>query len=194
MNQELTKFNPGSLASINPEVIDAVVSISDDDVKWVKIAAGGFYDGDKLFAEEMRGVIFDFKPYWIRWTPGKPPEKIPFTAMDLQPEGFELRLDLKVALPSEEFIGLSLAPSSARSFSRYMRRVQSARLILSEIVTLFSVKIVTNKNAQKFALVQFDFVAEKGTAGSKTKRENQPTSDPYYEPPESQEEIEDIPF
>ena len=149
---------------VTPEVVDAIISISDADVLWLKISEGGFLNGDVFMAPELTGVIFDIKPYWIRWSTTEAPEKIPFRKLEDQPEGFELRTDLKVSLRHGELIGLSLAPSSARNFSRYLRRLQGLRLLVSEVVTIMRPRSVTNKMKQKFCILDFEVVTP--TAGS----------------------------
>ncbi len=140
---------------IDAEAARQIISITDDDVLWVKPIEAGFSAGDNIIPE-LRGVIFDTKVYWIHWPVTGAPEKVPFTSMDEQPEGFELRCDIKMALVDGELVGLSLAPSSARSFSRYMRRLQSARLPIDEVVTVARTRAVTNKNKQKFVIVDFE--------------------------------------
>ncbi len=160
MNEHALVTTEGRMLAvkIDPDTIESIISISDDDVLWLKIAEGGFLDGDDFLTAELRGIVFDIKPYWIRWNIGEPPEKIPFRSMDDQPEGFELRTDLKIKLLDDELVGLSLAPSSSRNFSRYMRRLQGLRLPISEIVTSFSTRAVVNKQKQKFTILDFDFI------------------------------------
>ena len=166
---------------IDPEIVESVISISDDDVLWLKIAEGGFLDGDNFMAPEIRGIVFDIKPYWIKWNIGEPPEKIPFRSMDDQPEFFELRTDLKVSLIDGELVGLSLAPSSSRNFSRYMRRLQSMRLPISEVITVFTTRAVVNKQKQKFVMLDFDVIPPK--AGPEKAKQ-----------PQDQGDVEDVPI
>lgn len=146
---------------ITPDIVEQVVSITNDDVVWLKIAENGFLEGEEPLCTELRGTIFDATPYWIRWTAAGPPEKLLYRQMADQPEGFELRCDLKIRASHGELIGLSLAPSSARSFSRYVRRLQALRLDPADVVTVLSTRTVTNKKAQRFTVVVFDFVPPK---------------------------------
>lgn len=164
MNEHALVTTDGRMVAIkiDEDIIESVISISDDDVLWLKIAEGGFLDGDNDFlAAELRGIVFDIKPYWIQWLIGEPPIKLPFRSMDDQPEGFELRTDLKIKLIDDELVGLSLAPSSTRNFSRYMRRLQSMRLPISEVITVFTTRAVTNKQKQKFTMLDFDVIPPK---------------------------------
>lgn len=188
-NQALVTTD-GSLVAVRvtPEIVDAVISISDDDVLWLKFSEGGFFNGDNFMAAEIQGVIFDVKPYWIRWLMAEPPDKIPFRSMDDQPEGYELRTDLKVSLRHGELVGLSLAPSSVRNFSRYARRVKGLHLGINDVVTIFSPRAVTNKQKQKFCILDFDLVPPKA-ANFRPGPEPEP-------PPISMDDIsfDDVPF
>jgi hypothetical protein len=160
MNNQALVTREGFMVAveIDPETIRQVISISDDDVLWLKISEAGFHADDTFMAQELNGVILNAKAYWIQWTPGQPPDKIPFRTMDDQPQGYELRCDLKVKLLDGELVGLSLAPSSCRSFSRYARRLTAMRLQLGDVVTIFRTRAVSNKMGQKFSIVDFDFI------------------------------------
>jgi hypothetical protein len=157
-NQELV-VTSGSLVPVqyDRETVQKVISISDADCIWLKATEAGFLEGDTPIGMEISGIIFDIKPYWIMWIPGQPPDKVPFTSMDEQPSDYELRTDLKIRLMDRELIGLSLSPSSARNFSRYMRRVEATRLDVSSVITTIRPRSVMNKNKQKFVILDFEY-------------------------------------
>lgn len=156
METGLIRSEKGLVRSqLAPETIEQIVSISDDDVRWLKTSDAGFIDGEDLVSKELAGIVVNTKPYFVKWCIGEPPVKAPFTSLGDCPENFELRVDVVMVLRSEELIGLSLPPSSSRNFSRYMRRVQKARLNLSEIVTLATCRPVLNKSNQKFVVIDF---------------------------------------
>lgn len=146
---------------INPDKIREVISITDDDVMWLKISDAGFHAGENFMAEELSGLILDFKTYWIKWCQNEPPDKIPYSKMEDQPEGYELRTDLKVKLLDGELVGLSMAPSSTRSFSRYTRRLLAARYEPGDVITIFRTRSVVNKINQKFTIIDFEFIPPK---------------------------------
>jgi len=157
-NQALTTMDGWQVANrVDPQTVDNVISISDDDILWLKVGEAGFLAGDSHFSSELAGIIFDVKPYFIKWTIGEKPDKAPFTSMDDQPEGYELRCDIKLSLSDGELVGLSMAPSSARNFSRYMKRLKSLRLPVGEVITIMTTRSVLNKNKQKFCLLDFNF-------------------------------------
>ncbi len=159
MEQTLIRTDKGLIpVRLTREVVERVISISDDDVKWLKISEAGFMDGNEFLTDELAGKILDIKPYWIQWIPGQPPEKIPFTSLHDQPEDFELRTDIKILISDGEVIGLSLASSSSHAISRYMRRLQALRLVPSEIITMMKPRAVVNRQNQKFTILDFQFV------------------------------------
>lgn len=159
MEQTLIKTDKGLIPiRLTSEVVERVISISDDDVKWLKFNETGFLDGNEFLTSELAGKILDIHPYWIKWLIGEPPEKIPFTKLEDEPEGFELRTDIKILLCDGEIMGLSLASSSSHAISRYMRRLQALRLVPSEIVTTMKTRAVVNRQNQKFTIIDFQFV------------------------------------
>jgi hypothetical protein len=207
MEQTLIRTDNGLVPiHLTHEVIEKVISISDDDVKWLKISEAGFMDGHEFLTGELAGEIIDIKPYWIKWFIGEPPEKIPFTKLEDEPEGFELRTDIKVLLRDGEIMGLSLASSSSHAISRYMRRLQALRLVPSEIVTTMKTRAVMNRQNQKFTILDFQFVppTPENSHSRVVERENPPpqaikTEDPpqaaYCRDWEAESEREtDIPF
>ena len=116
MNQEATEraivagTGTAIAVGITPDIVDQLVSLTGDDIVWLKITDNGFHEADQLLCTELRGTIFDATPYWIRWAAAGPPEKLPYRQMSDQPEGFELRCDLKLRASHGELIGLSLPP------------------------------------------------------------------------------------
>ena len=179
---------------ITPDIVEQVVSITNDDVVWLKIAENGFLEGEEPLCTELRGTIFDATPYWIRWTAAGPPEKLLYRQMADQPEGFELRCDLKIRASHGELIGLSLAPSSARSFSRYVRRLQALRLDPAEVITILSTRTVSNSKGQRFTVVNFDFVPPKGMAGRREQDKSNPAVIQGNRPAGKDELFDEIPF
>jgi len=149
------------VVNIPPEVEEQICSISDDDIKWLKISNGGFLDGDRFLTAEIQGVVFDVVPYFIRWFLAEPPDKVPFTSLKDQPENYELRVDLKLSLADGELVGLSMPPTSARSFSRYMKRLGCLRFPISEVVTVIRTKSVVNKAKQRYTVLTFDVIPPK---------------------------------
>ncbi|MFH0812219.1 MAG: hypothetical protein V2A69_05210 [Pseudomonadota bacterium] len=197
MEQALIRTDKGMVpVRLTDESIERVISISDDDVKWLKISEAGFMDGHEFLTSELTGKILDIHPYWIKWLIGEPPEKIPFTKLEDEPEGFELRTDIKILLGDGEIMGLSLASSSSHAISRYMRRLQALRLVPSEIITTMKTRAVVNRENQKFTILDFQFVppTPENSPPQVVKTENPPQ--PAYCPDwEAESEREtDVPF
>ena len=140
MNQEATEraivagTGTAIAVGITPDIVDQLVSLTGDDIVWLKITDNGFHEADQLLCTELRGTIFDATPYWIRWAAAGPPEKLPYRQMSDQPEGFELRCDLKLRASHGELIGLSLPPHRRDPFpgtSGGCKRSDSIRPMLS---------------------------------------------------------------
>jgi len=160
-SKEMVAVRLDQLVNIPQDTITNIIKISDDDVRWLRIGHEGFMDGQAVFAERLYGTVCRISPYWIKWTAGEPPEKMPFVSMEDQPQGFEIRTDIKICLHTGEFVGLSLASSSSHNFSRFVRRLTSQGLNIKDVVTEFTTRSVMNAKGQRFPICEFSYVPRK---------------------------------
>ncbi|HOD34423.1 MAG TPA: hypothetical protein PLR20_01500 [Syntrophales bacterium] len=148
--------------NIQPEDVSKVKSIGRGRVKWLKVTPEGFCDNSFNIMPRMFGRITEMRPYWIRWSDEDLPDTIPFTSPNDQPEGYELRTNVKVLLPDGDLVGLNLSKTSSFIFSDYVNALEKINLSVEDVVTEFTTKMITPKKGQKYAAAEFRYILPKG--------------------------------